>query len=102
MSMSCTERDSDRGQGPGRVLHHASQQNARQTSAQLLGHDAQAQGSTTDVADTDNSTLVLTVVWSMDGVIELTVLSLLRLGGSLTLQSGPSDLIAQVPRLHVL
>jgi len=40
----CSECDGDRGQGTGRMLHHASQQNACQASAQLLGHDAQTEG----------------------------------------------------------
>ena len=38
------ERDGDRGQRPGGLLHHAPQQNARQATGKLLGHDAQAQG----------------------------------------------------------
>jgi len=38
------ERDGDRGQRPGGLLHHAPQQNARQAAGKLLGHDAQAQG----------------------------------------------------------
>ena len=40
----CSECDGDRGQGAGRVLHHASQQNSRQASSQLLGHDAETEG----------------------------------------------------------
>jgi len=38
------ERDGDRGLRPGGLLHHATQQNARQAAEELLGHDAEAEG----------------------------------------------------------
>jgi len=42
--MLCTEHHSNRGQGTGSLLHHASQQNLGQTTSQLLGHAAEAEG----------------------------------------------------------